>query len=227
MDEVKLNNDGKIIELAEVAYSGTGRHKIFDNLNLSLNYGQSAVIKGPTGAGKTTLSEIIIGLRKPDSGTVMVFGQNIFDRNERFLKLARRKIGGVGGIFRPIEYQTVYENLQYPLILRGDGSSKRRTKITDILNQLHLFTKKNEIAANLSRGEQVLLLLGRAIVADQPLILIDEPLAGLDPEMSGVVAELLKRLNVAGHSLIVLTGGRTGVSLPDAAEYCIVDGKLK
>jgi len=227
MDEVKLNNGDKILEMAEIALSGADGRIIFEQLNLSLPLGRAAIIKGPTGAGKTTLAEMIIGVKKPDSGTVTVFGKEIYDRNKRYLNKARQKIGGVGGIFQPIAYQTIYENLSFPLILRGEPSVRRNRRILDILKQLNLLNKKEEIAINLSRGEQILLLLGRAIIADQPLILIDEPLAGLDPDMAGVVARRLRRLAVAGHSLIVLTTGQTGVELPDADEYILVDGKLQ
>jgi len=97
----------------------------------------------------------------------------------------------------------------------------------EVLGQLSLLHKKDEQAFNISRGEQILLLLGRAIVADQPLILIDEPLAGLDPEMSDIVLEKLNRLSVAGHSLIVMTAGQTGIQLTDAAEYKMSDGGMQ
>lgn len=221
-----MNKGNNIIELAEVSLIGAAGKKVFDGLNLSLAYGKSAVIQGPTGAGKTSFVELIVGAKKPAAGTVQVFGKNIYDKGGQSLTQIRRKTGGVGGIFQPIAYQTVFENMSYPLILRGDSSAKRKSRVMEVLGQLNLLGKKNEIAFSLSRGEEILLMLGRAIVADQPLILIDEPLSGLDLDMAQVVSEKLKRLAVAGHSLIILTSGQTGFQLPGAEEYSISYGKL-
>jgi len=227
MDKVKLKVIENIVELIDVNLSGAAGKRIFEGLNFSLPRGKSAIIQGQTGAGKTSLTEVLIGIKRPDSGMVAVFGTDIYRSRESRLNRVRRNIGGVGGIFQPIAYQTVIENLSYPLILRGDRSSKRKTKIMEVLGQLSLLHKKDEQAFNISRGEQILLLLGRAIVADQPLILIDEPLAGLDPEMSDIVLEKLNRLSVAGHSLIVMTAGQTGIQLTDAAEYKMSDGGMQ
>ncbi|MEW5923474.1 MAG: ATP-binding cassette domain-containing protein [Candidatus Zixiibacteriota bacterium] len=227
MDEVKLNKGDNIVELAEVSLAGTAGKKVFDRLNFSLSYGKSAVIEGTTGAGKTSFVELVIGSKRPDSGTIYVFGKNIGDRGGQNLKNIRRRTGGVGGIFQPIAYQTIFENLSYPLILRGDGPGARRSRVFEVLGQLNLLNKKNEKAISLSRGEEILLMLGRAIVADQPLLLIDEPLSGLDSDMARVVMDKLKRLAVAGHSLIILTSGQTGVELPGADQYSISGGKLE
>lgn len=201
--------------------------KIFDGLDFSLPAGQTAVIMGPTGSGKTSLIELIIGRRKPESGTVMVFNRKIETGGERQLSEIRNRIGGVGGIFQPISYQTVRENLVYPLILRGISASSRKRRALNILSQLNLLSKKNEKVRNLSQGEKILLMLGRAIVADQPLLLIDEPRAGLDAEMSSSVSAMLKRLAVAGHSLMVLTSSQTDLPVAYASRYRIENGKLE
>ena len=222
-----MNKGDCIVELAEVSLMGTAGQKVFDGLNFSQAYGQSAVVQGTTGAGKTSFVELIIGSKRPNSGTIYVFGKNISERGGQNIKYVRRRTGGVGGIFQPIAYQTVFENLSYPLILRGDGPGVRRSRVFEVMGQLNLLNKKNEKAINLSRGEENLLMLGRAIVADQPLILIDEPLSGLDSGMAKVVMDILKRLAVAGHSLVILTSGQTGVQLPGAANYSISGGKLE
>jgi len=222
-----LKSGNNIVEIVDVTLSNVAGKRIFDRLDFDLSAGQAAVIVGPTGSGKTSLIELIIGKRTPESGAVMVFGRKMEAGNERLLKRTRNRIGGVGGIFQPISYQTVRENLVYPLILRGINASNRKARVSNVLSQLNLLSKKDEKAGNLSQGEKVLLMLGRAVVADQPLLLIDEPLAGLDVETSSLVSAFLKRLAVAGHSLIILTSSQAGLGIPDVSRYHIENGRLR
>jgi len=88
-------------------------------------------------------------------------------------------------------------------------------------------SRKWEKTKNLSRGEKVLVMLARATVADQPLLLIDEPLAGLDKNMALTVRNVLKKLSIAGHSMLILTTDGSAFQLPGVSEYSIIDGKLK
>ncbi|UCD95557.1 MAG: ABC transporter ATP-binding protein [Candidatus Zixiibacteriota bacterium] len=221
-----MNSGNSIVELVDITHTHSDGARLFDGLNFHLKSGEMAVIYGSTGIGKTTLVELIIGKRAPQSGTVVVFGEKIDPGSERLVAKTRQKIGGVGGLFRPISYQTVYENLVYPLILRGDRTSSCRSRVTRVLSQLNLIGKKGETAGNLSRGERILLMLGRAIIADQPLLLIDEPLAGLDTQMSSEVLKLLHRLSVAGHSMMIMTTGQTDLQVPNATVHEIRDGRL-
>jgi ABC-type multidrug transport system ATPase subunit len=222
-----LNNKENIVELVDISLSSDTGLRLFENLNLTLAAGETAVITGSTGAGKTSMIELLIGRKKPESGSVMIFGEKINSKNARLIGEIRKRIGGVGGVFQPISYQTVYENMAYPLILRGLKASHRRERVTQVLARLNLLNKKAEKARFLSRGQQVLLMLGRAIVADQPLLLIDEPLAGLDARMAAVVTSLLKRLAVAGHSMIIFTTGHVVLELPDIHQYLIKDRQLR
>ena len=86
--------------------------------------------------------------------------------------------------------------------------------------------KKNIEVSDLSRGEKMLLMLSRAIVAEQPLLLIDEPMAGLDEQTAGFINTMLNRLSVAGHSIIILTSGQTGLEITNATHYTILNGQL-
>lgn len=227
MSSIELNSDENIVELIDLSLSNSAGVGVFYKLNFTLSSGKTAVIIGQSGVGKTSLIRLLVGNKKPDSGAVVVFGCKMDIRNERLLEETRKKIGGVGGIFEPISYETVYENLMYPLILRGDGSRYRKLKVMQVLSQLRLLSKKREKARSLSRGEKVLLMLGRATIADQPLLLIDEPMAGLDVKMSSEILTLLKRLTVAGHTMIVFTTGQTGLRLPNASEYFVENGQLR
>jgi len=201
--------------------------KLFDQLNFSLKPGRVAVLVGSTGDGKTSLVRLLIGKIKPDEGTVFVFNEKINRIKERRINRIRQQIGGVGGIFWPISYHTVYENLSHPLILKGVKSALRKQKIQKVLNRFYLSGRKWSPVSQLSQGEKILLMLARAVVADQPLLLIDEPLTGLSPEMFKRVSDVLVKLSLAGHSMIILTSGMTAPKLPEAEEYILKGGRLQ
>nr|MBN2277505.1 ATP-binding cassette domain-containing protein [candidate division Zixibacteria bacterium] len=222
-----MNDNSSIVELVDVSLANPGGREIFSEMNFTLTAGETAVIVGQTGSGKTSLVEMLIGYKRPDSGIVRVFGRNINLSSEGQIGLIRKKIGGVGGIFRTVDHLSVYENCLLPLLLNGEKTSVSRPKVMQILTQFNLLNKKGENAGNLSRGERVLLMLGRALAANQPLLLIDEPLAGLVESTSSMVLKRIQRLAVSGHSLIILTTGQTGLAISGSREYHISDGKLK
>ena len=216
----------KIIELVDVTLSGHSGKKIFENLNFSLPEGRTAVISGSTGAGKTQLAKLIIGVLNAEAGSVFVFGQFVKTNKSWQLANIRKKIGGVGGAFRLISYQTVYENLLHPLILNKKPVSFQKNKIEQVLNRVGLIGKRNEKAGNLSQGEKIETMLARAIVADQPLLLIDEPLAGVDDKMAEKIKRLLVRLSMAGHSMVILTSNPDRLGIPDSLNFKFDNGGL-
>jgi putative ABC transport system ATP-binding protein len=215
-----------MIELVNIKLRGHGG-LIFDDLNFNLPAGKTAIINGPTGSGKTSMIELLLGIRKPESGLVLVFGKAI--KSGRRLQLAsiRKRIGGVGGLFDLISYQTVYENLVHPLVLNNHSIRTRKTKIENSLKRFNLMKLKNECAANLSRGEKMLVMMARSIIADQPLLMIDEPLAGVDDIMAARLKEHLVRLSMAGHTMIILTSKKGNFGLPGGLEYTLDEGGLK
>lgn len=221
-----MDINDKVIELSGISCNNSAGRPIFSDLDFSLGAGQTAIITGSTGTGKTTLVELVVGTRKPLSGSVTVFGCTLNPGRKKVLNNIRKRIGGVGGIFRPISYYTVYENMKYPLILRGVRLSRQKAIVMKALAQISLFNKKNEKVSDLSRGEKILLMIGRAVVANQPLLIIDEPMAGLDPAMSDAVLNILKRLSIAGHSMLILTSGQTGLEIPGALKYSIANGRI-
>jgi len=214
------------LELVEVVYADIHGRKIFDGLNLNLNYGTTTIIFGPTGSGKTSLTELIIGAESPESGQVFLFGQKV--KAGRLVRLAglRRKIGGVGGIFTPISNLKVKDNIAAPLLFRRESNFYKRNKIEKALLDFGLKSRGDDLAGNLSQGEKILVMLARATVADQPLLLIDEPLAGLDGKIREKVAERLRRLALGGHSMLILTASENESFIPGARRFRLEEGKL-
>ncbi len=202
-------------------------YNIFRGLNFCLSSGETAVIKGPTGAGKTFLAEMIVGLRRPNSGTVSIFGHNLAECSENQLRGIRRKVGGVGGIFDLIPFDSVAENLLYPLILRGDTREVKKSKLSLALAQANLRTRSSMAASELVRGDKMKVMLARATIADQPLLLIDEPLDRLDTTTAEEVMDTLKRISVSGYTMLILTTGQMRLDLTGAREYQIKDGRIE
>jgi ABC-type ATPase involved in cell division len=217
----------KIVELAAVTLSNEAGLRIFDSLNLILCSGETALIIGPTGSGKTSLMELLIGTRKPDSGEIILFGKTLNLKNESQINEIRRRIGGVGGIFDLVPGLTVADNLIYPLSIRGDALSVQRAKLKQILTQFNLLSKKREQISNLTRAEKLLVMLGRAVIADQPLLLIDEPLDRLEAAAANEILGILKRLSVAGHAMIIFTTSRGAFDFPGVMSFHIKDGRLQ
>jgi ABC-type multidrug transport system ATPase subunit len=217
----------QIIELIDISLTGKSGNKIFDGLNFSLPSGGIALIGGPPDIKKIALIELIIGSYPPDSGVVLFFEKKLDAKKGRLVSRTRKQIGGVGGVFDLVSYQTVNENISYPLILNSVPRSVRKKKVFHTLTEYGLSSKKQEKAGNLSREERVLALLARATIADQPLLLIDEPLAGLDAGMISKVTGILNNLSVAGHSMIILTTDSPAIKLPNACEYSFENGSLK
>lgn len=222
-----MNSRNKILELISVTAPNRAGINVFRNLDFTLCGGETAIIIGPTAAGKTTLAELIMGTMRPESGIIAVFGNRIDSINEKRMAEIRRKIGGVGGIFDIIPNLTLSENILYPLILRGEPPKVQKVKLALILAQFNLLSHKRDKALKLTREEKIMAMFARAVIADQPFLIIDEPLDRLDDQISQNIISLLKRLSVAGHTLLILTNGLIDIEISGAKRYQIKDGRLQ
>ena len=222
-----MSSSESILELVDITLTESSGQRLFYNLNFELKAEETAIITGPTGSGKTSLVELIIGAAAPDMGSVIIFGKHLNQNKIGQVAKIRRKIGGVGGIYNPISYQTVYDNLIDPMIFRNESRAHKKKKIEKYLKELGLSSKKDTMAGNLSQGERVQVMLARAIIADQPLLLVDEPLAGLDGAVRARVIEILRRLSTSGHSMIIFTSLEDDFGVPDPSGYRLDGGVLK
>ena len=95
------------------------------------------------------------------------------------------------------------------------------------MSEFNLTSRQNAPAGNLSQGERIQVLLARAVIADQPLLLVDEPLAGLDGTVRKKVIEMLRRLAMGGHSMLILTSDENDFGIPDPGIYYLEGGTLR
>jgi len=215
-----------IVEINNLFLKSDRGAQIFKNLNFKLSSGRSAVIQGPAGSGKSSLVELFIGLRRPESGSIELFGESIGRLGEMRINRFRRKIGGVGGLFELIPSYTVAENIAFPLILAGEQSKTRKELLLKMLTEFSLIKQAGTYPRRLTRVERTLVQFARASIANQPLIIIDEPAAGLDSSTAGRIHEFLVKQSFSGRSMIILTSEKTTAISPNSDYYQLKAGEL-
>mgnify|MGYP002672535686 FL=1 len=172
---------------------------IFDNFNITIETGEFVVFAGDSGCGKTTLLNIVGGLETPDSGEILVDGENIFKRKnhrEYFLN----KVGFLFQNFALVENKTVRENLLFV-------PKKNRTDLTikEVLEAVGIPDKVNEKVYKLSGGEQQRVALARLLLKKCDIILADEPTGSLDSNNADAVLNILHKMNEQGRTVIIVT----------------------
>ncbi len=215
-----------LIEMHDVHARTDRGDYIFSGLNFRLDPGKSAVITGPPGSGKTTIAELLVGLRFPAEGTVEMFGETVRKGRNRRVRKIRRHIGGVGGPFGLVPTLTVAENVILPLIVTGDRPKSQKERLTKILTEFSLLKVSHQYPSSLTRVENTLVQIARASIANQPLIIIDEPSAGLDAKTYRQVCEYLAKVSISGVSMLILAWEPPPQEFPNCTQYKIVDRKL-
>lgn len=169
---IEIKNLNKIYGKGEVEV------KALNNINLEINEGEFVAIVGASGSGKSTLLHLLGGVDKPSSGEVILNGTNMYSLKERELSiLRRRKIGFVFQFFNLIPVLTAEENIEMPVLL--DGGKMDKEYKAELLKILGLEERKKHHPAQLSRGQQQRVSIGRALANKPSLILADEPTGNL------------------------------------------------
>lgn len=220
-------SDKTVVELQNVDLSYRRSGEILRNLGLSVDAGGTAVISGGPGSGKSSIAELLVGLKFPRSGSVEVFGEQLRPGRRRALDRVRRKVGGVGGIFGLMPSYTVAENITYPLVVNGASKRFCKERLFKMLTEFSLLKKAGDYPHTLTRVEMTLVQLARASVAEQPLLLIDEPMAGLDQTTARRVFEYLYKASVSGRTMILLVSDRPSEALPNSTYYELKGGTLQ
>ncbi len=193
-----------MIELRNV-YKSFNSHHVLRGVNLKVNAGEGMVVIGGSGTGKSVILKHIIGLIKPDSGEVIVDGQNLADLSERELSEFRKRFGMLFQGAALFDSLTVWENVGFGL---KEHSALPEEGIMEIVRQKLLMVGlpgiEEKMPAELSGGMKKRVGLARAIAMNPKIILYDEPTTGLDPIMSDVINNLIAEMN-RGLSVTSLT----------------------
>jgi ABC-type lipoprotein export system ATPase subunit len=172
--------------------SGRGRVQALSDVSFSAGPSVSTAFVGKSGSGKTTLLNCIGGLLRPDAGAVTCFGSqiNLLSRKEMAL-FQRKKLGFIFQYGNLLSYYTVYDNVEFPLILNGMDKQQRERRVEHLLDRIGMAGMKKALPNELSGGEAQRVAAARAMAHSPALLLADEPTASLDSETGKNLMELL------------------------------------
>lgn len=177
-----------------------------DDVSLSITPGEFVAITGPSGSGKSTLANIIGGLDRPTSGTVLVDGQDLSHvRDAKLSAYRNRHIGFVFQSFNLQGTQTALENVMLPLIFSRMKAHERKARATECLQAVGLGDRLKHRPSQLSGGQRQRVAIARALAVKPSIIIADEPTGNLDTARGAEIMTLLQGLQKQGITLIVIT----------------------
>lgn len=207
---IKLRNITKYYD------TGAVKTYVLRNVDLDVTEGEFITIMGPSGAGKTTLLNIIGMLDSPSEGEYLFFDEKVHRLNDgKRSALYKQYFGYVFQSFHLIDELTVYENLETPLLYKKIKGAERKSMVCDILDRFQIVGKKDLFPSQLSGGQQQLVGVARAIIANPKLILADEPTGNLHSEQGEEIMRLFKKLNTEGTTIIQVTHSEKNASYGD------------
>jgi lipoprotein-releasing system ATP-binding protein len=212
------------------SYQTANDRPILNNLDMELASGETAAILGPSGSGKSTLLNIIGTLDKPDSGEVLVAGNNIVDLTDMELAAFRsREIGFVFQSHHLLPQCTVLENVLIPTLTIRDEAFKKACKVRamELIKEVGLWNHKDKFPGTLSGGECQRVAVVRALINEPKIILADEPTGSLDHSNAMAITELLLKLNHEFNTSLIVVTHAEEIGRQMASSYQLVDGQLK
>lgn len=182
-----------------------GGNHVLKGVNFEINGPELIGVLGPNGAGKTTMTNILDGAIKPTSGTVYLNNRRI-DQLHPY-EVARAGLGRTFQVTRSFRRMTVLENLYVPSLAMGNMSQGRALtqKADEVLSFLTIDHLRNEYAQALSGGQQKLLELGRLMMLDPDVIILDEPFAGVHPRLMEVIYATVRRMKAEGKAIVLIS----------------------
>lgn len=212
----------KVENLKKSYKSGDVTTQVLKGTGLSLDKGEIGVILGPSGSGKSTLLNIIGGIDRCDSGTVMVENNEITRLNDNALTDYRRdKIGFVFQFYNLIPNLTVGENVEVV-----SNISKSPLRVDEVLEAVGMADKKNRFPKELSGGEQQRVSIARAVVKNPQLLLCDEPTGALDFATSRDILKLLQKINKQFGTTILMITHNTAISAMANRVFRVRSGEI-
>lgn len=196
----------KLKNIEKYYSSGSLKTYVLRDVSFDVAEGEFISIMGPSGSGKSTILHILGMLDVPTAGEYYFFDEPVHKMKEKKLsELHKAYIGFVFQQYHLIDELTVYENLETPLLYQKIKGEERKGKIAEVLDRFNIVAKKDLFPNQLSGGQQQLVAIARAIIAQPKLILADEPTGNLHSEQGKEIMELLKGLNSEGTTIIQVT----------------------
>ena len=189
--------------MASVTITGVtksfGNVTVLQEFNQKFEDGEFITLLGPSGCGKTTMLRLIAGFEKPSSGEIYI-GDKLVSSEKEFLPPEKRGIGMVFQSYAVWPHMNVFDNIAYPLKIQKINKNEIEERVNQVLKIVHLEQYKDRFPSELSGGQQQRVALGRALVAQPEILLLDEPLSNLDAklreEMRYEIKEITKKLKI-------------------------------
>ena len=217
-----------VLEVKELTKKyGQGESEVvaLDHVSFSVERGEFVTIIGASGSGKSTLMNMIGGIDKPSSGSVMIEGIDISNMSEDELAIFRRRnLGIIYQFYNLIPTLTAEENIALPWKL--DGRKENKKRLEEIIKMLGLDKRASHLPGQLSGGQQQRVSIGRALINEPAFILADEPTGNLDSKTSGEIIDVLKLANQKYNQTILLVTHDEKIALQADRVITIRDGKI-
>ncbi|HLP86790.1 MAG TPA: cell division ATP-binding protein FtsE [Candidatus Paceibacterota bacterium] len=197
-----------------------------EDINISITQGEFVAIVGHSGAGKTTLTKLILAEESPTDGTVFFESTDIHKLSNKKLTDFRRKIGVVFQDFRLLANKTAYENIAFAMEAIEKDEKEILRDVPHVLELVDLTAKAHLFPHQLSGGEKQRLAIARAIITQPNLIIADEPTGNLDPINTNEVVNILKKINDLGTTVILTTHNRQVVDQVKKRVITLENGRV-
>lgn len=226
-------NKDKLLQAEQVLvihnlYKSFGNNHVLVDFNLKLIKGESVVVLGKSGSGKSVLIKCIIGLLKPDSGSIEIFGKNIPGMDDEELDKVRAKVGFLFQSNALYDSMTVRENLEFPLRRHWIQVSQSEVKamVMEALEDVGLVHTIDMMPEELSGGMRKRIALARTLILKPEIILYDEPTTGLDPMTGKEIIELMKHIQVKYNTTsLIISHDMNCVSMASDRVVILLDGR--
>jgi ABC-type lipoprotein export system ATPase subunit len=203
----------RLQQLEKFFETAAGRFYVLRRINLQIREGEFVTIMGPSGAGKSTLLSILGMLDASWSGEYFLYDHPVHAiKPKQRIELNKKYVGFVFQSYHLLDDLTVAENLDVPLSYRNMKRSEREAIVCDVLDRFQIVGKKDLFPNQLSGGQQQLVAVARAVVANPKIILADEPTGNLHSAQAKEIMELFLRLNREGATIIQVTHSEANAS---------------